>query len=195
MLMFIMATVSEPNEQKFMVSLFEDYHRLMFATAKKYVSNYHAVEDIVQESLMNLLKKIHTIMSLERCSLAAYIVCTVRNTSINYLKKERTQKRYLSPDPVEGSDAEISPAPSIEELLLVKENLHTLASVMNQLSEEERLLLDGRYILGLTDEEIAEVIKCKPSSVRMKLTRVRRKTFAMIKQMEGDMDDETRDAS
>ena len=61
---------------------------------------------------------------------------------------------------------------------------------MKQLSEEERILLDGRYLLGLSDEEVAEMVRCKPSSVRMKLTRVRRKVFAMMKQREGEKNDE-----
>lgn len=190
MLMFILSATSEPNEQQFMISLYEEYYRLMFSTARKYVSDHYAAEDIVQESLVNLLKSIQKIMSLERCNLAAYIVCTVRNTSINHLKKERTKKKHSVFNPVEGSDAEISPALSVEELLLLKEDLHTLLSVMDQLSKEERMLLDGRYLLGLSDEEIAERIQCKPSSVRMKLTRVRRKVFAMMKQSEGEKNDE-----
>lgn len=190
MLMFVLSAISEPDEQQFMISLYEEYNRLMFSTAKKYVSDHYATEDIVQESLINLLKNIKKIMTLERCNLAAYVVCTVRNTSINHLKKERTKKKHIVFSPVEGSDAEISPAPSVEELLLLKEELHILSSIMKQLSEEERILLDGRYLLGLSDEEVAEMIRCKPSSVRMKLTRVRRKVFAMMKQNEGEKNDE-----
>ena len=190
MLMFVLSATSEPDEQQFMISLYEEYHRLMFSTAKKYVSDHYATEDIVQESLINLLKNIKKVMTLERCNLAAYVVCTDRNTSINHLKKERTKKKHIVFSPVEGSDAEISPAPSVEELLLLKEELHILSSIMTQLSEEERILLDGRYLLGLSDEEVAEMIRCKPSSVRMKLTRVRRKVFAMMKQNEGEKNDE-----
>lgn len=195
MLMFILSATSDSDEQQFMISLYEEYYRLMFSTTRKYISDYYAAEDIVQESLMNLLKNIHKIMSLERCNLAAYVVCTVRNTAINHLKKERTKKKHIVFNPVEGSDAEISSAPSVEELLLLKEDLHTLSSVMNQLNEEERVLLDGRYLLGLSDEEIAEIIQCKPSSVRMKLTRVRKKVLTMMKQSEGEKNDETRRSS
>ena len=101
------------------------------------------------------------------------------------------EKKHVGATPVEGSDAEISSAPSIEEILLLKEEIHTLLSVMDQLKEEERTLLYGRYLLGLSDEEVAETIQCKPSSVRMKLTRVRRKVMDMMKQAEGEKDDET----
>ena len=185
--MFILAATSEPDERQFMISLYEEYYKLMFSTAKKYVSNYHTVEDVVQESLINLLKNIRTLMPLDRCSLAGYIVCTARNTSINHLKKESMKKKHEVAAPVEGSETEISPAPSIEDLLLLKEDIHALLSVTEQLSEEERTLLHGRYLLDLSDKEIAETIQCKPSSVRMKLTRVRRKTFNMVlKQTEGE---------
>ena len=97
------------------------------------------------------------------------------------------KKKHEVAAPVEGSETEISPAPSIEDLLLLKEDIHALLLAMNQLHEEEQILLQGRYLLGLSDEEIAETIQCKPSSVRMKLTRVRRKTFNMVlKQTEGE---------
>lgn len=180
MLMFIMEATPVPDEQRFMISLFEEYQKLMFSTAKRYVSDNYAAEDIVQESLISFLKNLHTMMPLERCSLAAYVVCTVRNTSINYLKKQRTTRKYIVPTPVEGSEAEVSQELPVEDLLLLKEQLHTLSLVMQKLSEENRLLLESKYILGLPDEEIAEKLGCKPSSVRMKLTRARRQALSMM---------------
>lgn len=187
MLMFIMAVTSVPNEQRFMISLFQEYQKLMFSTAKKYVSDNYAAEDIVQESLISFLKNLHTIMSLERCSLAAYVVCTVRNTSINYLKKQGTTRKHVVPTPVENSEAEVSQDLPVEELLLLREDLHTLSVVLREMSEENRLLLENKYILGQSDEEIAEKLGCKPSSVRMKLTRARRQALSMmLKRNEGE---------
>lgn len=40
--------------------------------------------------------------------------------------------------------------------------------------EEEKQLLYGKYLMDLSDAELAQMLGCKPSSVRMKLTRARR---------------------
>lgn len=41
-----------------------------------------------------------------------------------------------------------------------------------------------RYILDLTDRELANILKCKSSSIRMKLTRARRKAIKLLSEEE-----------
>lgn len=42
------------------------------------------------------------------------------------------------------------------------------------------MVLEGRYFLGLTDEELAQLFGCKPGSVRVKLTRARRNALKIM---------------
>ena len=42
------------------------------------------------------------------------------------------------------------------------------------MTESDQLLLLGKYTMDMSDTELAQVINCKPSSIRMKLTRARR---------------------
>ena len=53
------------------------------------------------------------------------------------------------------------------------------------LSENDQLLLEGKYLLGYTDTELASLLKCKVGSIRMKLTRARRKALKLIVEMKG----------
>lgn len=46
--------------------------------------------------------------------------------------------------------------------------------------------MEGKYILGYTDAELADMLGCKKSSVRMKLTRARRRAFQLMTEEEGD---------
>lgn len=66
------------------------------------------------------------------------------------------------------------------------EHKERLYEVWGQLPEEDLILLEGKYILRCTDSELAEQLHCKPDSVRMKLTRVRRKVFRMMNSNGGD---------
>ena len=45
------------TDQEFILWLYQEFYRLMFYTAQKYVANQKQQEDIVQESLRKLIEK------------------------------------------------------------------------------------------------------------------------------------------
>ena len=45
------------SECDFIAGLYDKYKNLMYATAQKYASNFSETEDIVQDSLIKLIKK------------------------------------------------------------------------------------------------------------------------------------------
>ena len=47
----------EQSEREFMIQLFREYERLMFATARRYIPEQSACEDIIQDSLEKLMKQ------------------------------------------------------------------------------------------------------------------------------------------
>lgn len=49
---------------------------------------------------------------------------------------------------------------------------------------EERVLLEGKYLLHRSDAELAEILGCQTDSVRMKLTRARRTALKMLREWE-----------
>ena len=57
---------------------------------------------------------------------------------------------------------------------LEKEKQEELLTAFQEMREEEKQLLYGKYLMDLSDAELAQMLGCKPSSVRMKLTRARR---------------------
>ncbi|OUN10095.1 hypothetical protein B5G42_11275 [Flavonifractor sp. An91] len=72
------------------------------------------------------------------------------------------------------------PGPSLDDHLLQTERLERLAEVWDLLPEDDQLLLEGKYILGQEDTELADMLGCKASSIRMKLTRARRRAFQLM---------------
>lgn len=76
------------SDQEFISQLFANYERLMYYTVRKYISNPHQCEDIVQTCLEKLIERIQILKKLNDAALANYIVVTVKNTSINYLKRK-----------------------------------------------------------------------------------------------------------
>ena len=176
---------SEENtsDKAFMVKLYTDFEKLLFYTAFKYTSDKETAEDIVQESLLNLHEKIETLRPMNHAVLAAYVRTTVRNTAINTLKVQGYEKDHRAED-VSREMPEMQGI-SLDDLLSLAGYRDLLKKIWPLLSDEERLLLEGKYILGYTDHELAVRTGCKTSSIRMKLTRARRHALAIIVEQEG----------
>ena len=79
----------------------------------------------------------------------------------------------------------------VEEQLIRKEWQREFAKIWDELPERERLLLEGKYIFHESDEDIASWMNCKPSSVRMALTRARRKILEELIRREHDAEPES----
>ena len=73
-------------------------------------------------------------------------------------------------------------APLPEEVVIMDEKKRDFLKVWDTLPDDTRELLADKYILRMSDAELAEEFGCSPDSIRMKLTRARRKALEMIKE-------------
>ena len=158
-----------PTSQEFIIQIYEKYDRLMLFTAKKYLMDIQECEDAVQESLLKLMSRIELLRTLEEPVLTSYVVTTVRNTAINILRR---QKSIIEPD-------------SIIDIIMDREAKRSLREAIDELEANERLLLEGKYFLGYDDRQLSELLSCAPGSIRMKLTRVRRKVLCSMQEKGG----------
>ena len=194
MISFIgLVEIEQHDDQHFFLCLYEQYKRLMFSTAKKYISDSNVAEDLVQDSVVKLIQKIPTMRKLSKWAVCSYIVSTVRNTAINHLRRQQVAKNHhVDREYDEDVDAEHQCyLPTPEDLLIIDECRGEFQMAFNRLSSKDRDVLIGKYVLGLTDKELAEMHGCKPSSIRMVLTRARRSAIVEINK-EAQSDDETR---
>ena len=83
-----------PDDREYILRIYERFNRIMYSTARKYTSDLVA-EDIVQDAMVKLIPKVSRLRGLERCTLAAYIVYTVRNTAKNYLRSQSVKSKHI----------------------------------------------------------------------------------------------------
>ena len=166
----------------FMEDLYRRHERLMYYIAGKYTANAQRREDIVQTAVVSLLRKEATLRRLPPYAQINYIAAAVRNTAINALKREQKElDRCISlEDLTETFPTQFMP--SAEAITLEKD----LLAVFQEMKEDEQQLLMGKYLMDLSDAELAQTLGCKASSIRMRLTRARR-TF--IKKLQDGGDD------
>lgn len=181
-MLLLALTYTEPDDHEFLVGLYQEYHRLMFSVAGKYTTNAHDKEDIVQEALVQLVKNVSRLRDRERCALVPFVVILIRNIAINYRKHLTIIQKHAQPWP---EDAEIllpDNSPSLDEVVVLRDQISALKRIWPLLSEGDQLLLSGKYLMELSDAELAQIIGCKPDSIRMKLTRARRNALNKMRE-------------
>lgn len=179
-----LALIKTPGDLRFMEQLFADHERLMFKTARYYAHDPSLCEDIVQDSLEKLIKKISVLRSLDCCRLKVYIVNTIRNTAYSEYRKAQIRGKYLEPFP-DWENEPVDPL-SLEDMHSMLFQRHRFYAAWKQLDEREQLLLFGNTLLDMSDEEIADILGCKPNSVRTLRSRARKQMKIYIQQLEDE---------
>ena len=181
--MLIFATmINDVDDRAFMQEVYQQNERLMYAIALKYASNTQDCEDIVHDTVERLCKNIIKIKGLSNSALRAYVVYAVRNTAINFRKHQATINRHIQ----QLSDDDLSseydqPESIIERIEDLKEKRTSLTKVWMQLTDAEQELLYRKYVLDQTTEELSGIFQCSRDSIRMRLSRARRKSLRLMK--------------
>lgn len=180
MIISMINSIENDEDREFMTWLYEEYRLLMFSVAGNCYSKQEDKEDLVQTCMERLLRHVDKIRNLSRCALPSYLVITIRNTFYTqYKRDERGASQCISLDEAYALDSMF-----VEDFASTvidgEYDKEVLLRVWDLLSEEERNLLEGKYILEMSDAELARMINCKSGSVRMKLTRARRNAWKKI---------------
>ena len=181
--MLIFATmINDVDDRAFMQEVYQQNERLMYAIALKYASNTQDCEDIVHDTVEKLCKNIAKIKGLPNSALRAYVVNAVRNTAINFRKHQSTINRHIQQLSGDDSNSEYDqPESIIERIEDLKEKRTSLTKVWMQLTDAEQELLYRKYVLDQTTEELAGIFQCSRDSIRMRLSRARRKSLRLMK--------------
>lgn len=174
--------INDVDDRAFMQEVYQQNERLMYAIALKYASNTQDCEDIVHDTVEKLCKNIAKIKELPNSALRAYVVYAVRNTAINFRKHQATINRHIQQLSGDDSNSEYDqPESIIERIEDLREKRTSLTKVWMQLTDAEQELLYRKYVLDQTTEELAGIFQCSRDSIRMRLSRARRKSLRLMK--------------
>ena len=161
------------SDQVLIQKLYQDHKGLMIYTASKYTDNLSDREDIVQETLYRLMKNISALRDIPCCNLKRYIVLTVRSVFLD-MQKKRSGGVALS---LEEEKLEAV----LRRELLQEDDISELSAKLDvwrlkkELPERDWVLLEGKYMRELPDELLGPMIGVSGDSVRMLLSRARKK--------------------
>lgn len=143
----------------------------LYRSALKMLKDGSDAEDAVQEVMLKLW------MVRERLpeyrSVEALAMQINKNTCLN---KIRARKLYVD----NAFEYILSEENSPEKQLELTDSVDTVSKIINQLPDMQRMIIKLRDIEGYQPEEIAEVLGCEVASVRVNLSRARKKVREMF---------------
>ena len=135
-------------------------------------------EDIVQEATIRPLKNISVLREIDGCKIQKYIVLTIKASFIDMERKRRYEEPVnLDDETLEALfKADIIDAEEIPDVEVKLE----VEKIRSEMGFREWILLEGKYILGYTHEELGALIGVAPNSVRMILCRAKEKARSIL---------------
>lgn len=136
------------------------------------VGDEDLAQDLTAEAFERVLSRQHTLRHRE--AFAAWLFAIARNTVAGYYR------RYRPGVPLEAAADQPTGDPSPPEALMRREELARLGAALATLADREQELLRLKFVGGLGNQEIAQVLQLRPGHVAVLLYRSLHKLRARL---------------
>ena len=160
-----------PGEAEFFRRFYEEYKGFIFYMANHFTTDRSDCEDVVQDSILRLLSNVRVLMKLNHPRKVKYIALTVKSTFLDHERKELAARKVDLDEEKLAALLERSCLATDAEQTRTRLDVYQLKQT---LSRRDWLVLEGKYILGYSQEELSELVGVSADSVRMILHRARK---------------------
>lgn len=169
MILFVINSLDNPDDKKFIEALYENYFSWIKYRAHKFVSDMNTCEDLAQDCMLNMIKHVDKVRSLPEDKQRSYISVTINNLSKNHLKRE---SRTVTMNDYSSASLDFIPDDiSIEDEIEQKFDYDSVRTCVDKLCDRDRDIIVMKFDLELNEEQIADVLQIKKESVRMTVYR------------------------
>lgn len=149
-------------------------HRYCQARLGSTPGSAHTVDDAVQEVCLSVLDSIED-YRLEEGSFEAFVYTLASRRVADQLRT-----LYRVPVPVADIPDEVEIDPTPEEAAMASEDARMARDLLSLLPDTQRELLILRVVVGLSSEEVADVLDMTPGAVRVAQHRALSKLRAVV---------------
>lgn len=183
MIPFVILAIEDESDRNFMTEIYFRFERLIWLEIRKILKNHPDAEDVFQTCLMKLVKNVKKLRSLtvER-ELINYIMTAAQHTALDVVRGKKNQPMESINDEDWAGRHTLRSEDDLEELLYRREEVAQLEAIWPLLDERSRYLLEGKYFLDLTTREMGEVLNITHDSVRVELSRARKKARKILEE-------------
>lgn len=173
-----MDILNDPKEtdQQFMLRFYEANKAYLYYSARKFTESQSDCEDIIQDVIVRLMRNLKTLRRLSRNQTATYLFLTVRSVYADRMKSAQERTIPATDISLELLNQDQADSTSDDEY-----NAKWDAEILRKaLSQRDWELLESKYIMERSDNDIAREMNCAPDSVRTLLRRARKRAKAIL---------------
>lgn len=160
--------------------LLDKYSRPIHSLILKVVRNQEDAEELAQDTFMKVFKSLNSFKG--DCSFSTWIYRIAYNTAISSVRKKRQEFLTIEETALDNvSEEEVA---NLFGLTDSTEQVRRLEIALGQLPPDERALILLFYWKEKTIEDIVSITGLTTSNVKVKLHRIRKKLFVLLKEMD-----------
>lgn len=167
------------DTQIFFDQFYRDYISLLYHFARQITGVSSNCDDLVQDVVERLIKQVPSLRILinEPGKLAYYIKATTESAYIDRYRRERDYSYDSYPPETIDTLTESRMTDQREPL---DDSYWDVQLLKQTLPPKEWKLIEGKYVIGYSNEELGQLYGCSKDSVRMALHRVKKKSRSIL---------------
>jgi RNA polymerase sigma-70 factor (ECF subfamily) len=158
------------RDEQAVAELYDRHNRLLYGLILRVMRDRGEAEEVLQEVFVQVWSRAET-YNVALGSPTAWLVRIARNRAIDRLRATSVRLRA-----VESNATAMPASDNPEARATLSERQRSVARALDSLPEEQRVLIEQAYFLGLTQSELAERFKLPLGTVK---TRVRTGLLAL----------------
>ncbi len=177
--MILLLILNSEADRAIVSDLFaKNYHRMKRA-AMGILGEPAAAEDVVQDTFVRCIRHVDRIRALPDRACSMYLLTALKHNALNCRKRDG----LIVQVPADELELQDGSAP-VEEQAIRALTVEELKEAFKRLPDSLKDVLRYKYLLELSDGEIADALGVTKSTVRSYLTRARRAVLAMCREDE-----------
>ncbi len=167
-----------PAEKNLFTKLYERYQYYMLYLANGILQNHSLAEDAVQDAFLTLTRYMDRVEDVESPRTRNFLATITKSRAVDLLRKE---KRYMEAVDIDDESYRIESKEEQPLEQLIRESEHAqLRECIKKLTPEHQTVLELKYVHGLKEREIAEILGVPTKTAGMRILRAREKLRGML---------------
>ena len=163
--------------------LLDKYGRPVHSLILKVVRNREDAEELAQDVFMKVFKNLSSFKG--ECSFSTWIYRIAYNTAISETRKKKHEFLAIEESVINNvSEQEVAEALGRTDRTDSSDQIQMLDAALAQLPPDERAIILLVYMKEKTIDEVATITGLTASNIKVKLHRIRKKLFVVLKGME-----------
>ena len=163
------------------LEFYDRYAPLLLSVAARVLGDRREAEDVLQDVFTQIWHK-SSGYDAELGTLSSWAVTLTRNKAIDRVRASTRRRRLIEEIAVSSDQSEEAPAASANELLYGRERAEQIRAALNELSADQRQVIELAFFAGLSQSEIAQRLEQPLGTIK---ARIRRGMLRLREQLGG----------